>query len=46
MIYFAIVTFTTTGYGDITPKTIPGMALSIVFFLALIAIIIPLISEV
>jgi voltage-gated potassium channel len=41
-IYWAIVTLTTVGYGDITPKTVPGQAIaSIVMILGYTIIAVP-----
>ena len=42
MLYFSVVTVTTTGYGDISPVTIPGMLLFILFFTSLLVIVIPI----
>jgi hypothetical protein len=42
MLYFTVVTATTTGYGDISPVTIPGMLLFIFFFTSLLVIVIPI----
>ena len=42
MLYFTIVTITTTGYGDISPNTIPGMILFVLLFLSLLVIVVPI----
>jgi len=39
MLYFTVVTLTTVGYGDITPRTIPGeFAVTVIIFMVIVLI--------
>ena len=39
LIYYTVVTITTTGYGDISPNTVGGQILFIVFFVSILVIL-------
>ena len=39
MIYYTIVTITTTGYGDISPTTETGYVIFIVFIISLLVVL-------
>ena len=39
LIYYTVVSITTTGYGDISPQTEYGQILFIIFFLSLMVVL-------